>query len=453
MKVKDEQGSTLLLTMVVMLVLLLLGGTLSLYSMTNARQAQLAEYDLQAYYLARSGADALAQAIIKEPDRLEGIMGSGISEPVELGDGQGIFTVEVLQEDSNIKIVSTGVVGGITRHVGLTLKLLRENEIPDFTNAIVARGLGSSSHPSVQVSGSGKIRGRVVTNTVDQHSVLLSGNSRIKGDLVVGPVDNPWNVLKTDGSGMLEGSIESLENFVSYPAISFPDFPNDLPKRENFSTPWIEGEDYRISEDGHYDKINVTSSRTLKIDLNEGTREIRVRHITIEGPIELINVGENGRLILYVDEVFATSGGRNINFQSDGNHRPETLTVYYAGKPTFGDAHFNLCGNVIVKDAPVKIERGVVFRGSIFSGGSSVDIGGSASTKMGLIYAPAANVRVGGSAYTNAIVASYLDINGDAEVNYEDFFDTSWIPKEIFGSSSEGEAGSGYYRGFWSAGK
>ncbi len=49
-------------------VLLFLGGASTLHSVTEIRQAQKEEYELQAYYLARSGADIVAQAIINDAE-------------------------------------------------------------------------------------------------------------------------------------------------------------------------------------------------------------------------------------------------------------------------------------------------------------------------------------------------------------------------------------------------
>ncbi len=90
-----------------------------------------------------------------------------------------------------------------------------------------------------------------------------------------------------------------------------------------------------IAADGHYDTIKTTGNRTLKIDLGGfGERKIRVRNLELGGPIELINVGgDNGRLILYVEEsISKINGNPYINYPSDnGPFNISALTLYYAG--------------------------------------------------------------------------------------------------------------------------
>ena len=67
-KRKGEQGSALLLTIIVLVILLFLGGSLGLLAMVEGRMAQKEEASMQAFYLARSGADAIAQYMMNLPD-------------------------------------------------------------------------------------------------------------------------------------------------------------------------------------------------------------------------------------------------------------------------------------------------------------------------------------------------------------------------------------------------
>ena len=61
-------------------------------------------------------------------------------------------------------------------------------------------------------------------------------------------------------------------------------------------------------------------------------------------------------MILYIDDEFNVSGGRNINYRSDAQNDPESPEVYYAGSNVFGESEFNLVGNVVVKDAQVELK-------------------------------------------------------------------------------------------------
>ena len=74
----SEKGSALILTILVLMVVMILGSGLVMTSISNSRQATEQVYDLQAYYIARSGADAVAQSIVDDPSRLESFEGCGV---------------------------------------------------------------------------------------------------------------------------------------------------------------------------------------------------------------------------------------------------------------------------------------------------------------------------------------------------------------------------------------
>ena len=95
-KRKGEQGSALLLTIIVLVILLFLGGSLGLLAMVEGRMAQKEEASMQAFYLARSGADAIAQYMMNLPDGYESIPFNQPSSPVPLsGFDDRSFIVEV----------------------------------------------------------------------------------------------------------------------------------------------------------------------------------------------------------------------------------------------------------------------------------------------------------------------------------------------------------------------
>ncbi len=84
MKVQKEDGSALLLTMVLILVLVF---RRCIYTAEpyRGKQAQREEEQLQAYYLARSGADALAYYLEERPEEIESISTKG--ESIRIGTG------------------------------------------------------------------------------------------------------------------------------------------------------------------------------------------------------------------------------------------------------------------------------------------------------------------------------------------------------------------------------
>jgi type II secretory pathway component PulK len=103
---KGEKGSALITVLIVMGVLTVLGAALLHYSLTDNLQVINDEKRMQAHYLARSGAEAVADYIMKNPDGVDELLGKK-TESVELGEGT--FQVEVTKRDNGeLLIESTG---------------------------------------------------------------------------------------------------------------------------------------------------------------------------------------------------------------------------------------------------------------------------------------------------------------------------------------------------------
>lgn len=135
MYIKNEKGATLPLVLMVMVVLMILGTILLFLSVTEARQVAREEKNMQAYYIARSGADAIAKHIINNKDEATNLINAPESNPVYLVNGEfesdyienpaddivGSFVVDITQEDKKIIITSTATVDGFNKIVSLTL--------------------------------------------------------------------------------------------------------------------------------------------------------------------------------------------------------------------------------------------------------------------------------------------------------------------------------------------
>ena len=76
---KGEKGSALITVLIVMGVLTVLGAALMHYSMTDNLQVFNDEKRMQAHYLARSGAEAVADYIMKNPENADELLGRKLS--------------------------------------------------------------------------------------------------------------------------------------------------------------------------------------------------------------------------------------------------------------------------------------------------------------------------------------------------------------------------------------
>ena len=501
-KHSSERGSALLLTIVVIIILLFLGSSLGLLTMAESRMAQREEARIQAFYLARSGADAMAEAIIKRPAILEDIeLTEGHSAISELNDdlGNGSFQVTLTKIAGNgVLIQSTGNAGKQTSIVSLKLDL-EPGDGFDFDMAIFAGGEGNDSAPAIRLDN-GTINGDIGTNATEAGAVKITGNPTIDGDLYVGPYnaeveieewvprvyssgevvlyngvayknqwwtdEQPdtlqgwtlWNpVVETPSSWNKVHSLQTIDTIKEYPDVVVPTPPEGLPPRGTLTVEG--GVDQEIASDGQYDRIYVTSNRTLTIDLQGGTRRIRVSELHLgPGHIVLKNVGENGKLELYVENSFTATGNSSINVEGSESGDHSNLTLVYTGKTPFGGQgastfhQYRFSGNLIVEQAEVRVGAGSSFAGNILSNGNAIRVNGGATTTDGAIYAPKADFTVsGGPSITGAVICETTSVSGGSTITFDPYVE-SGFPFEMLWSA-EGSPGTvvGYMRGSWSS--
>jgi hypothetical protein len=129
--VRNNRGAAMPISLVVMLVLSLLGTALWQYSVNDTLHVARDQQRMQAYYLARAGADATLQAWLEAPAASRP---SGVGNTVYLKDDgtfsttdpgvakAGQFSVTVTNNvDGSVSIVSFGDVRGLTQRVTVTL--------------------------------------------------------------------------------------------------------------------------------------------------------------------------------------------------------------------------------------------------------------------------------------------------------------------------------------------
>mgnify|MGYP001029465789 CR=1 FL=1 len=359
---------------------------------------------------------------------------------------------------TGFRIQSSGHVNTNTGTMTDVINLIFEREPTDaspFNTAVFAIGQGTAQNPAIELQGSAEIHGPVGTNSTGVDSVKFGSSTSIRtGDLWVGPNGTMEQIIHTPRLPELhvpDGTIGVLSEEQVYPDPIFPSLPTDLTERGNFSTPWVSGLYYEIADDGWYDTIEVTASRTLTIDLQGGTRRIRVRDLNIvQGHIELINKGENGRLELYVEERFHLSGSSTMNL---GGHFRD-VTVYYQGSNALNyTGNTRLVGSMHLKQANLSVSGSNSIDGHIISNSTgSITFGGSAHLQAVAVYAPKAFVTVGGSAQINgSVIANRVLVSGNARIAFETP-DSGTVPGNSFPPGwldGKGQQGQGQNNRRW----
>src|SRR5665648_1129800 len=106
--IKNERGMALALVIMVMTVLIILGASILTSSLTETKFSVANEKNLQAEYLAKEGADIMAQHFITSKDEnAEGTTTMALG----IGESAGQAEVQVSSIGGIYKIQSTGAVG------------------------------------------------------------------------------------------------------------------------------------------------------------------------------------------------------------------------------------------------------------------------------------------------------------------------------------------------------
>jgi type II secretory pathway pseudopilin PulG len=180
--VKNSKGYALVSVLIIMLVMALIGAALLSTSLSDTRLTAAQVKNKQAYYAARSGADALANYIIKNPSKLQGLI-TNTTQPSDFATGtigtNASFKAKVKRDASgNVQIKSTGMVnGGQEASTTITVRM----------NKMIGSALFGGR--SLTLGNGVIINGDLVTNA----STITFGSSdqKINGNITLGADADP----------------------------------------------------------------------------------------------------------------------------------------------------------------------------------------------------------------------------------------------------------------------
>lgn len=273
---KSQKGMTMIITLIVIFVFTVLGAAIWQYGINSVNQAEKSYKQKQAYYIARSGAEAIYSFILNESDdtaalknKIDSLLDI-TSMPVNIADGSCIITLK--RDGSEISIESVGDFNGVTSTATLEIKEIIDTGMPPyiFKNVIFATG-----------------------------DITLSKNVDIIGTL------ESKSTIEINGSTPPASIENSLK---SYPSVIFPN---------NNSIASINVESYKtttIVASGYYDEINVEQDGTLQIDLTGGDLKIVANEIFVAGQIKIQGTG---RLLLYTKSLKTMDNYGEINIANE----------------------------------------------------------------------------------------------------------------------------------------
>ncbi len=412
---KNEEGSSLLIILLLLSVLLFLGTSLSMTSLFQYKTSIREERKLQAQYIAKTGANMVAGAIQNEiinPSDLN----NKESSPINLNNGS--FIVNVLDNGSSITIISTGTVSNITESITLVLsRITGENMFPLLDHAIFADGF-------LEFEGSPQVNGNlgVNENGLDENgnpttAVKLGGDPDINGDIFIGPGGTADAVVTPGDWWSFDGIVDNLPEERSYPLPEYPVFPDDLNYTSGtYLAGWYPEPPYTINSSMWYDKIEVKSELIINIYDDDIILRAGDFHVTDSGKITVNRYG-NGKLKLYVSDDFQLTGSSTINNAGS----PEDTYMYYSGEEIIVDGTTKFVGSAYIEKADMEIMGSGGITGHITSGGNYVTISGDASANVRAIYAPKADILFNGSGHAKgAVIGKTITMTGGTYVDYDD---------------------------------
>lgn len=433
---RNNRGIALPIVLIIALILTILGTVLWHYSVRDLIFAEKNLKRMQAYYIARSGADAVAQYIVDNPDGIDmkeyvdALVNSPKSYPTSIsGDPKGYFEIEVTRDSGKgiIIIQSVGTVDEISQKVSLTLYELVTGEEPLFDMAVF-------SNTAIELKGSARIEGDVGINSLEPGSVVLAWSTAIDGNLFIAPDADPEKILtgaRPNPRDNITNDILEMTQERVYGLPPFPDFPEDLSWRGSFTVGWNPSPPYHIYEDGEYDSITVKSE--LVIHVGDEDRILRVNSLEVSGSGKItLNRTGKGRLYLYVNDNFNITNGATIN--NDGD--PGDIFIYYKGNsPVNPSGSTKIVGCLYAEKADIVISESGGITGHIITGGENVSIIGDAEANVRALYAPLARIVVAnGARFRGALVCDSLTVTGNSRVIYDnsiqDTFPDIWMGGE-----------------------
>lgn len=311
---RKRKGSALVTIFIFVVVLALLGVALLNLSVSDNDFSIFQAKNTKAYYVARSGAAAVANYIQHHPGLTTAMNGQTYDATSGIGALDGTMSVAVLRSgDGDVTLTSTGTLtSGMTDTIRLRLNYMEPSDI--FRYAIF-------TDQDLDISGM---------------------------DWIDGPVGSNGSITSDAGVDRLTGTQDDVE----YANMVFEEdpYPTDLGDQDDID----ENSDYDLDEGGYFHEIYFNGpSSDFTIDTGGDDLVIMVDDIYIKG--NLIITG-GGTLNLYVNHSanFQTPQLYNSTDGTEAGADPNDLVIHLADAST------------------ITLQAGLVFYGYIYGPGATV---------------------------------------------------------------------------------
>ena len=483
--IKQENGSGLVLTLMVLMVLSVLGAALATVTIGSYRATANNRNYVSAYYVAEAGLNQAYEEIK-----------TAVKDAYELNDNQEAYFTTInsflnSKSGSSVndfksqfgenpkaeikietttggnpreyKLISTGKIGQATREISkiFTVEYKNKNSggtLPDFPDNAAA--LVKSK---IHMEGSGSITGNVYFDSTESHSIYLRGGAKIntgntyvnKKANIAGIADVPkdWDYKKVNGPYFKKSNAtipwDSFDQYVE----SFPEFPvyptlKDETVNDNHGNSFMiikNGSFYHdnsilyskqytldLTEDVFFKDFIMNTNTTLKIDTNGKDIDIVVNNfLDKQGSIEIL--GE-GSITFYIKNDFELKSNSDSHLNING--KTEQLRILYGGVKDFKMSGGIVNGYLFIKNSNIYINSQYGIKGLVLSGGNYIEHNGYAISDATVI-APKATYNFKSSGRINGfIVSNKIEASGSGEMRFQDnpydinIFNTNTPPED-----------------------
>lgn len=404
---KRQDGMALLTAIAVTLTMALLGIALINFVSTDTKNTIFYGDQLQAYYVARAGADAVATWLINDPkpparaEALDGLTSNRSSIKGIDNNLIGDFEVNVYRHGYDIYISSTAFVGRSRETVNVKLTRLA---IPfEFDKAL---SVGTSKKPHDQtiiLNGAARIKGPVYLGA-GKIGFLNEWSTRIEGDVYIGEGATEPTQDELE-KGVVTGTIihQSLPEPPEVPALppvpNAPTFSYEIPP----ATGVIELKDLQ--------SYIVNGDEVLEIEINEyfswGT------NIVVSG---------SGNLTLIVNGNLSNWGGGKIT-KAPGSS--VNLTLVFRNNIELKDAAEINADFIYVGGEKASFGTSSVIKGDIYVPNGSLSTVDGTSISGTVVVGK--NVTLNGADFKGTLVSRGTEVN----VNSSDVEGDMYITNEL----------------------
>ncbi|MEK4091184.1 DUF7305 domain-containing protein [Viridibacillus sp. FSL H8-0110] len=446
---KNENGYTLIIVLMVLVVMSILGVSLMSVTATTMKQSSGERTDQSVYYIAEAGIvqkreelnNKVNDAFISTKNHYETLT---TKEKLKFNFTDYFYT----QAEQIIASSTVNQFSNYEEHFGKKPKstiILTKDK--DDSNKYYIKSTGEIGGKKRTVTQEYIVYLVVETTPTPEtytpkyavhvkNTISLSGSANIYGADIATESSNPGSIdipayyghkPKADLSTPIDIELPSFpeDDFKNLEQLKYPN--NELVKKnDSEKTNVIQNGDLLINHyltnkytlnmtnNMKFKNIILSSNYSLTINVGNTDKSLLVDHLNIDNGH--INIIGSGKLTIYVKDKITTNSSSTVN----NNGSISKLKVYYKGNNAINMAgDQRIFGSLYAKNANIKFGGSGGFQGDIYSGGSKVELDGASSAITKVFFAPNADVTLSGSGnITGAVIAKSFTASGGSYVQY-----------------------------------